>query len=91
MALTLCAAFRLSSYLDDVFEPAVWIVVTACFVMENQSASAVATSLLRLIGTVLVSACVGGGGVLIIMHGGSRMAVEGGGWGGGLTALASER
>eukprot|EP00904_Undaria_pinnatifida_P008100 jgi/Undpi1/441/HiC_scaffold_1.g00437.m1 len=53
MALTICVAFRLVSYLDRVFDPSVWIVVTACFIMEDQSASAVATSLLRLVGTVL--------------------------------------
>ncbi|CAM9216113.1 unnamed protein product [Ascophyllum nodosum] len=53
ISLTLCAAFRLSSYLDDVFAPAIWIPVTASFIMENKSASAMATILRRLIGTVL--------------------------------------
>ena len=56
ISLTLCAAFRLSSYLDDVFAPAIWIPVTASFIMENKSASAMATILRRLIGTVLASA-----------------------------------
>lgn len=55
LTLTLCAGFCFSPFLADLFEPALWVAVTAAFVMENQSASAVTTCLLRLIGTVLVS------------------------------------
>lgn len=54
MALTLCAVFTLSPFLAELFDPPIWIAVTASFVMENQSASAITTCLLRLVGTVLV-------------------------------------
>ncbi|CAN0403241.1 unnamed protein product, partial [Ectocarpus sp. 12 AP-2014] len=53
LALTLCAVFSLSPFLAELFEPSVWISVTATFVMDNQSASALSTSLMRLVGTVL--------------------------------------
>lgn len=53
--MTLCAVFTLSPFLARLFDPPLWIAVTTSFVMENQSASAISTSLLRLVGTVLVS------------------------------------
>ncbi|CAM9649077.1 unnamed protein product, partial [Ectocarpus sp. 13 AM-2016] len=53
LALTLCAVFSLSPFLAELFEPSVWISITATFVMDNQSASALSTSLMRLVGTVL--------------------------------------
>ena len=55
LVMTLCAVFTLSPFLADLFDPPLWIAVTTSFVMENQSASAITTSLLRLVGTVLVS------------------------------------
>lgn len=55
LTLTLCAGFTFSPFLADLFEPALWVPVTACFVMENHSASALTQCVLRLIGTVLVS------------------------------------
>eukprot|EP00903_Cladosiphon_okamuranus_P012797 g11961.t1 len=53
VALTLCAVFTLSPLLAELFDPPLWIAVTAAFVMENHSASAITTCLLRLVGTVL--------------------------------------
>lgn len=55
LALTLCALFPLSGFLSDVFEPALWIPVTAAFVMADKHTSAASVCLMRLVGTVLVS------------------------------------
>ncbi|CAM9721021.1 unnamed protein product [Sphacelaria rigidula] len=53
LTVTLCAIFAISGYLSDIFRPAVWIPVTAAFLMADKDSSAASTCLLRLVGTVL--------------------------------------